>query len=119
VIFSEFAQGHISRPRNRGEMDGADRYGFAGEPGGGPYVQIWLKVDQERIVQARYETNGCPSSIACSSILCELAIGRSVAKMRLIEPAELALIAGGLPEGKEHYADLAVRALRDCVKEED
>lgn len=117
MILSERAADYVARPRNAGAMEDADRLGIGGSPGGGPYVQIWLKVADGRIEQASYETNGCPSSIASASALCELAIGREIEKMKLLEPADLIAYLGGLPEGKEHYATLAVTALRDGLKE--
>lgn len=110
--FTDRALDHIARPRNRGEMADADLYGVAGSPGGGPYVQIWLKVEGDLIAKAQYETNGCPSSVACASMLCELAMGREIEKVKTLEPKELILILGGLPEGKESYASLTVEAIK-------
>jgi NifU-like protein involved in Fe-S cluster formation len=99
-------------------MPDADRLGVSGSPGDGPYVKIWLKAKDGRITAATFETNGCPSSIACASMLCELAAGREIDKLGLIEANELIKILGGLPEGKEMYATLAVQALRTALKEE-
>ncbi len=115
MILSERALDHVSRPRNRGEMADANQMGVAGSPGDGPYVQIWLKVEEGKILKASYETNGCPSSIACASALCELAIGREMEKMRLLEPNDLIAFLGGLPEGKEMYASLTVKAIQNMV----
>ena len=112
MILSERALDHVARPRNRGEMSDAGRIGTAGSPGDGPYVRIWLKLEGGKVLKASYETNGCPSSIACASALCELAIGREVKKLQLLEQGDLITYLGGLPEGKEMYAKLAVTALR-------
>lgn len=117
MVFSEQALDHVARPRNRGEMPDADRTGTAGSPGDGPYVQIWLKLDSETVVAASYETNGCPSSTACASMLCELAIGREMKKLKQLEPGELIAVLGGLPEGKEQYAGLAVAAMKNAILE--
>jgi NifU-like protein involved in Fe-S cluster formation len=96
-------------------MPDANRVGLAGEPGDGPFVQIWLKTNGDQIVRATYDTNGCPSSIGCSSALCELAIGREMKKMKLLEANELEKFLGGLPEGKGYYAELAIKALRHAM----
>jgi len=99
-------------------MEDADRIGTGGSPGGGPYVRLWLKTEGVRIAKATYETNGCPSSIASASALCELATGREIEKLRLLEAADLIAYLGGLPEGKEYYAVLAIQALMDGLAEE-
>ena len=111
MVLSDRAIDHVARPRNRGEMEDADRIGTAGSPGDGPYVRIWLKLDGSKVLKASYETNGCPSSIACASALCELATGRDMDKLTLLEPNDLIAYLGGLPEGKESYATLATSAL--------
>ena len=116
MVFSDRVQDHVVNPRNRGEMPDADRVGLAGVPGDGPFVKIWLKTEENRILKASYDTNGCPSSIGCSSGLCELAKGREMEKMTLLEPRELELFLGGLPEGKGYYAVLAIQALRDAME---
>ncbi len=115
MTFSDRVQDHVVNQRNRGELPGANRVGLAGTPGDGPYVKIWLRTDDDKILKASYDTNGCPSSIGCSSALCELAIGRDMNNMKLLEPRELELFLGGLPEGKGYYAALAINALRSAM----
>ena len=117
MILSERAQDHVARPRNRGELTDADCYGVAGSPGEGPYVQIWLKTDGSRIAKAHYETNGCPSSVASASMLCELATGREMEILKLLDANDLITILGGLPECKQAYAGLAVKAMNNALEE--
>ena len=117
MVFSSRVQDHVVNPRNRGEMPDADRVGLAGVIGDGPFVKIWLKTENDRVLKATYDTNGCPSSIGCSSALCELAIGREMNKLKLLEPQELERYLGGLPEGKGYYAALAIQALRQAMEE--
>ena len=116
MVFSDRVQDHVTRPRNRGELPGANRVGCAGTPGEGPFVKIWLITENDTILKATYDTNGCPSSIGCSSVLCEISVGRKMEKMKLLEAKELELILGGLPEGKGYYAVLAIQALRDAME---
>jgi len=97
-------------------MPDADKVGLAGVPGDGPFVKLWFKTDEDTILKATYDTNGCPSSIGCASSLCELCVGRKMEKMLLLEPRELELFLGGLPEGKGYYAELAISALRDALE---
>ncbi len=114
--FSDRVQDHVARPRNRGEFEDANRFGVAGVPGDGPFVKIWLRVEEDTILKATYDTNGCPSSIGCSSALCELSMGRKLENMKLLEPQELERYLGGLPEGKGYYAALATQALRNAIE---
>lgn len=116
MVFSDRIQDHVARPRNRGEMPDATHIGLAGVPGDGPHVKLWFLIEDGVIRKASYDTNGCPSSIGCASMLCELCVGRAMETMKLLEPRELDVILGGLPEGKGHYAELAVKALRSTVE---
>ena len=115
MVFSDRVQDHVARPRNAGEMPDADRIGLAGVPGEGPHVKLWFKLNGTKITKASYHTNGCPSSIACASAVCELAIGREVEKIMLLEATELVTFLGGLPEGKGYYADLAIKAMNHAL----
>ncbi len=116
-MLSDRVQDHVARPRNVGELADANRLGIAGVPGDGPFVKIWLKVEGDTILKATYETNGCPSSVGCSSALCELSVGRKLDNMKLLKPRELELYLGGLPEGKGYYAELAIQALRAAMED--
>ena len=116
MVFSERVLDHLTRPRNCGEMPDADKIGLAGYPGDGPHVKLWFKLDGTKIVKASYNTNGCPSSIACASAVCELAIGRVMEKMKLLDAHDLVTFLGGLPEGKEYYAELSIRALQNALE---
>ena len=115
-MLSDRALEYVSHPRNRGELAGADFDGIAGEPGEGPYVHIWLKVYGSVVAQASFETNGCPSSVAAASALCELARGREMDKLKLLTAEDLVGFLGGLPEGKESYAEMAIRALNVAME---
>ena len=115
-MFSEAVLDHFHRPRNPGAPEGANREGTAGVPGDGPYMRIWLTMEGETIVRAGFETYGCPAAIACGSLLTMLAAGRGRAAALAVTSRDLALVLGGLPEGKEHCADLATEALRDALE---
>lgn len=117
-MLSPIAAEHVQRPRNAGPFEGATHVGYAGVPGEGPYCVIHLRIAGGRIERAGYETNGCPSAIACASVLCQLATGREAARAGLIEPAELVLVMGGVPPGKEDCAERATRALKDALQVE-
>jgi len=84
-------------------------------PGEGPWIEIWLRIDSETVREAAYGTHGCPSSIASASVICQLAVGRTVMALSALDSHDLLVILGGLPEGKEEFADMAVDALRKAL----
>ena len=98
-----------------GALKDATHFGEDGVKGEGPYCRIWLKIVDGSIKEASFESNGCPSMIASGSQMSELVVGRSVSVAYLIEPSDLLLILGGLPEGKEACADRAVNALKKAL----
>lgn len=114
-MLSSIAAEHVSSPRNAGRFPEATHVGVGGQPGDGPYVRLWLLVEQGVILRAGYECNGCPSSIAAASMTSQLATGRPLERLALLEPSDLILLLGGLPEGKEYYAKLAVQAIRNAI----
>ena len=113
---SPLATLHVQNPRNRGEFPGATHVGTGGEPGEGPYVRVWLLVEGDTIRHATYDSHGCPASVAAASVLCQIVTGRTLAQAALLTAPDLLTIIGGLPEGKEHFADLAVRALQTATQ---
>lgn len=115
MVLSPVAADHVSRPRNAGRFDGATHAGVGGVPGDGPYVRLWLLVEGKTVMRAGYECNGCPSSIAAASMAAQLSTGRTFAQLALLEPCDLVLVLGGLPDGKEYYAELAVQAVHNAV----
>lgn len=109
-MFSPLAVEHIQRPRNQGPPERYTHYGVSGEPGGGPYAEIWLTVESGVIRSASYRTHGCPSSVGACSVLCTISTGRELERVITLTGQELLLILGGLPDGKERFAMLACAA---------
>ena len=67
-MLSALASEHVAAPRNVGPLEGATHEGRCEAPGGGPYAQLWLRVERGVIRAAAYRANGCPSSTACASL---------------------------------------------------
>jgi len=116
-MFSSIAADHIQNRRNVGPLEGATHYGSSGERGCGPYVEIWLLVEDGLIKRAAYRTHGCPSSIAAASLAAQIATGRKVSQIRLLTGQDLLRILSGLPEGKETFAYMAVEAINLALEE--
>ncbi|RYG37021.1 hypothetical protein EON81_07895 [bacterium] len=115
MLLSPTASEHVHSPRNAGAFEGATHVGSGGVPGDGPYVTLWLLVEGQTIRRAGYACNGCPSSIAAASMAAQIATGRTLAQIALLDACDLLLLLGGLPEGKEFYAELAVQAIRNAA----
>ena len=93
--------------------------GRSGTPGQGPFLALVLKVEDDRIVMAQFQTYGCPSAIACGRFLTEWLEGRLLEEAAAIGPAEIAAGVGGLPLGKEFTASLSIDALKDALNMAD
>lgn len=116
-MFSGIAIEHIANPRNAGPLEGATHRGVAGDPGGGPYVILWLRVEGEIIEDATYETYGCPAAIASASLAATVLRGRTLAQAISITPKDIALLVGTLPEGREHCPALVAEAIKNALAE--
>lgn len=114
-MFSQTALDHISSPRNAGRLQSFTHYGCGGVPGDGPYVELWFQIEGSKVIRAGQESNGCPSTMACASYISIISVNREVEAIQTLSPADLILLLGGLPPGKERSAELAVEALQDAL----
>jgi nitrogen fixation NifU-like protein len=102
--------------RNHGELKGATHIGHYGAKGEGPYITLYFSVFEGHIYNSSWQSNGCPSSIACARMTTRLVTGSSVEAAHRLEPEDLIVILGGLPPGKGECAKWAVTALRDALE---
>ena len=115
-MWSAIVDNLVHAPRFAGPLADATHEGVAGEPGEGPYLRLWLRMDGERIVAAAYATYGCPAAIASGEMLCLLLIGRSTEAAALLTASDLTKALSGLPEGKEHCPQLGIAALHKALR---
>jgi NifU-like protein involved in Fe-S cluster formation len=108
---------HAANPATVGPLAGATHQGIAGTPGEGPYLILTLRLEGENILDAAYQTYGCPAAMASGSITAQILRNRTVQQALLVTAKDIDLLLGGLPEGKGHCAQLAVDALQDALKE--
>ena len=112
--FSDKAVDHMLKPRNMGELRAADGLGRASIPCGDS-MQICLRVSQDRILEARFMTDGCGPVIACGSMTTELVKGRTVSEAMGLSEEDLIAALDGLPDAETHCAALAVSALKQAL----
>jgi len=117
-VFSAAVLDHTLNPRNTGPLEDANRYGQAGDPGGGPYALLWFEVEGQTILRGSYETYGCPAAVACASFVAEFLTGKSIGQALAMDARDIALLLGGLPEGKGHCPALVVEAIQRAFGED-
>lgn len=108
---------HFKNPRNAGEIKNADGTGEVGNPTCGDVMRITIKVKDNKIKDIKFKTFGCASAIATSSMITELAKGKSVDDAEKISRGDVSEALDGLPSIKEHCSNLAADALKKAIKD--
>jgi nitrogen fixation NifU-like protein len=114
AYFSARVVEEFYRPRNVGVMMAPDGYGSVLGPCGDT-MDIYLRLDGQRIVKAAFMTDGCGATIACGSMLTQMVEGLSVEEASAVTPEKLTEALAGLPEEHAHCALLAVNTLRTAL----
>lgn len=115
-VYSEAAIEHGMNPRNMGEIENADGFGRITGPCGDT-MSIWIRVQGDTVVEARFLTDGCGTSRASGSMVTELARGKSVLRAQEISQQDVLDGLGGLPEDSAHCALLAANTLKESIKD--
>jgi nitrogen fixation NifU-like protein len=116
-IYSEKVMDHFMNPRNVGEIENADGIGEVGNPVCGDMMTFYIKVDDNRLSDIKFKTFGCGAAIAVSSIVSEMAMGKTLEEARKITPALVAKELEGLPKNKYHCSNLGAQALNKAIDE--
>lgn len=106
---------HLKNPRNVGELPDANARATVRSAADGDMLQLHLRIENNRVVDARFKVFGCAAAIASGSILTQIAIGKSVEDLRKITNEDLSAMMGGLPPEKIHCSVLAEQAVRDAL----
>jgi nitrogen fixation protein NifU and related proteins len=106
---------HFNHPRNRGEMENADGVGNATNPVCGDTMRLFIKVEDQRIVEATFLTFGCGAAIAASSMTTEMIKGKTIEEALRISDQDVVEALGGLPPTKVHCSVLAEKALSAAI----
>jgi len=115
-MYSEKVMDHFKNPRNVGEIEDADGVGEVGNASCGDIMKIYLKVNDGVIEDVKFQTFGCGSAIATSSMVTEMVMGKTLEEAEKISNKAVAEALDGLPPTKMHCSNLAADALHDAIK---
>ena len=116
-MYSKTVMDHFKSPRNVGVIEGADGVGEVGNPLCGDMMSIYLKIKDERIDDIKFQTFGCGAAIAVSSMLTEMAKGKSLDDAKRISNKDVAEALEGLPKNKLHCSNLGADALKLAIQD--
>lgn len=117
MLYSEIVMDHFRNPRNVGIIEDADAVGEVGNAKCGDIMKIYLKVKDDVIVDIKFQTFGCASAIASSSMATEMIKGKTVDEALALTNKEVVEALGGLPAHKLHCSVLAEEAVKSAVKD--
>lgn len=117
ALYSEKVMDHFRNPRNVGMLEDADGIGEVGNAKCGDIMKIYLKIENDIIVDVKFETFGCGSAIASSSMATELIKGQPISKALELTNKAVVEALDGLPAHKLHCSVLAEEAIKSALKD--
>ena len=117
IGYSKKVMEHFMNPRNVGTIENPDGYGKVGNPVCGDLMEMYIKVKDDIITDIKFQTFGCGSAIATSSMVTELAKGKRTDEAMKITRGDVASELDGLPPQKMHCSNLAADALHEAIKD--
>jgi len=115
-MYSKKLMSHFRKPHNMGKIKNPDGVGEVGNPVCGDIMRIYIKVTNDRLKDVKFETLGCPAAIGTSSMVTDLAKGKTLEKALKITNQDVAKSLDGLPKIKMHCSNLAADALHEAIK---
>jgi nitrogen fixation NifU-like protein len=116
-VYTEKVMDYFRNPRNMGEIPDADGVGTVGNPVCGDLMTIYIKVRDDHIEDIKFKTFGCGAAVATSSMVTEIAKGKTLEEAMKITRASVADSLGGLPPIKMHCSNLAADALHAAIED--
>lgn len=115
IYYNDKVIDHFLNPRNIGEIENPDGMATVGDPTCGDFLRATIRVEDGRIHEFKFLTQGCPAAIATSSIATEVAIGKTLKEALKLNDNDVIVSAGGIPARKAHCSLLAIRALHEAI----
>ena len=117
MIYSDKVMDHFQNPRNVGTIPDADGVGEVGNPVCGDMMTFYIKVKDNRLTDIKFQTFGCGAAIAVSSMVTEMALGKTIEEALAITNDKVAEELGGLPKNKLHCSNLGADALHKAIQD--
>jgi nitrogen fixation NifU-like protein len=114
-FYSEKVMDHFQNPRNVGEIENADGMGEIGNPVCGDMMTFYIKIKDNVLEDVKFKTFGCGAAIAVSSMVSEMAKGKTIEEAKKITNELVAKELGGLPQHKMHCSNLGADALHKAI----
>jgi nitrogen fixation NifU-like protein len=116
-MYEEKLLERFRNPKNVGEIKDADGIGNVGDLKCGDMMKLFLKVKDNKIIDAKFNTFGCAAAIASSDVLCDLAKGKTIKQAEKITSRDIAKELGQMPSVKLHCSVLGAQALHEAIKD--
>ncbi|MFV1975026.1 MAG: Fe-S cluster assembly scaffold protein NifU [Candidatus Scalindua sp.] len=114
--YSDKVMDHFMEPRNMGDIKDADAVGTVGNPACGDVMRLYIKVEDDKITEAKFKTFGCGAAIATSSMATEMIKDKSLEEAEKVTNEAVAEALDGLPPNKMHCSVLAQEAIEAAIK---
>jgi nitrogen fixation NifU-like protein len=116
-MYTDKVMAHFSNPRNIGEIENADGVGEVGNPVCGDMMSFYINVKDNKIADIKFKTFGCVAAIAVSSMVTEMAMGKTLEEAKKITKKSVAESLDGLPKEKMHCSNLGADALAKAIED--
>lgn len=116
-LYTDKVMDHFTNPRNVGEIENADGIGEEGNPVCGDMMTFYIKVKDNHLDDVKFKTFGCGAAIAVSSMVSEMAKGKTLDEAMKITPEAVAKELEGLPKNKFHCSNLGAQALQKAIED--
>ncbi|MBU1167471.1 iron-sulfur cluster assembly scaffold protein [Patescibacteria group bacterium] len=115
-MYTKEVLAHFTNPKNMGKMKNPDGVGDVGNLRCGDIMKLYIKVKNDKIKDIKFETLGCAAAIATSSMITDLAKGKTLVEAKKISNKDVAVALKGLPSAKMHCSNLAADALANAIE---
>lgn len=117
IVYTPKALEHFQHPRNVGQIEKPSGQGAFGDPSCGDYIEVTIRVDEkeDRLLEVKFLIHGCAGAIATSSVMTELATGKTIQEALSLTDDDIIEALGGLPQRKKHCSLLGLQALQQAI----